>query len=95
MKKLLLAAVLATLAAPSIARAGDVSMRVRDVPLGRSLASAPRPSNFNMLGLHWIGSGTVAYRTRALGGRSRSHRAAAELRAQVLSPCREYNSYRP
>ena len=27
-------------------------MRVQDVPLGRSLAAAPNPMNFNMLGLH-------------------------------------------
>ena len=51
-------------------------MRVQDVPLGRSLASAPRPTNFNMLGLHWIGTGSVAYRTRALHGRWRAWRGA-------------------
>src|SRR5437899_5010836 len=76
MKKLLLAAVVVTLAAPATARAANVSMRVEDVALGRALASAPKPSNFNMLGLHWIGAGIVAYRTRTLGGRWRAWRQA-------------------
>jgi flagellar hook assembly protein FlgD len=77
MKKLLLAAVLATLAAPAAARAGDVSMVVQEVPLGaRTTESAVRQTNFNMLGLHWIGSGSVAYRTRSLRGAWRSWRAA-------------------
>jgi flagellar hook assembly protein FlgD len=76
MKKLLLLAVLATLAAPAIARAGNVSMHVQEVPLGRGLAMASRPTNFNMLGLHWIGGGTVAYRTRTLHGRWRAWRQA-------------------
>ena len=76
MKKLLLAAVVVTLAAPATARAANVSMRVEDVALGRALASAPQPSNFNMLGLHWIGAGIVVYRTRTLGGRWRAWRQA-------------------
>ncbi len=77
MKKLLLAAVLATLAAPAAARAGDVSMVVQEVPLGpRTVESAPRQANFNMLGLHWIGSGAVAYRTQTLHGKWRAWRAA-------------------
>jgi hypothetical protein len=76
MKKLLLAVVLATLAAPAAAQAGNVSMRVQEVPLGRSLAAAPRQANFNMLGLHWIGSGHVTYRTRTLHGRWRDWHAA-------------------
>jgi flagellar hook assembly protein FlgD len=72
MKKLLLAAAFAALVAPTPAQAGDVSMRVRDVPIGaRVLDAAGRATNFNMLGLHWIGTGTVAYRTRTLGGRWR------------------------
>src|SRR5262249_1631382 len=77
MKKLLLAVVvLMTVAAPATARAGDVAMRAQDVPLGRSLASTPPPANFNMLGLHWIGSGSVEYRTRTLGGRWQRWRGA-------------------
>jgi flagellar hook assembly protein FlgD len=76
MKKLLLAVVLTTFAVPATARAGDVAMRVQDVPLGRSLASASRPTNFNMLGLHWIGSGSITYRTRTLRGGWRAWRGA-------------------
>ena len=76
MKKLLPAVVVLTLALPATAQAGDVAMRVQDVPLGRSLAAATPPMNFNMLGLHWIGSGSVDYRTRALRGRWRAWRGA-------------------
>ena len=46
-------------------------MVVRDVPLngspGRVLAGAP--PRFNMVGLHWQGSGTPWYRTRSASGR--------------------------
>ena len=37
-------------------------------PRGRS-QSAAAPIRFNMLGLHWQGSGSVDYRTRSLAGR--------------------------
>src|SRR5204862_8137258 len=68
MKKLL-AAILLALAAPSLARAGDVSMRVEAVPLGaRSLQAAAAPMHFNMLAVHWRGSGEVLVRTRSLAG---------------------------
>ena len=41
-------------------------MRVRDVPLGaRSLAATQPAQHFNMLAVHWIGPGAVAYRTRS------------------------------
>jgi hypothetical protein len=77
MKKLLLAAALAAFVVPPTARAGDVSMRVREIPLtARSLASAAAPAGFNMLGLHWIGTGRVAYRTRSSHGVWRSWRTA-------------------
>ncbi|HEV7639485.1 MAG TPA: N-acetylmuramoyl-L-alanine amidase [Gaiellaceae bacterium] len=62
-------ATLVALAVPSLARAGDVAMRVQEVPLGpRTLAAAPSPMHFNMLALHWIGGGTVSYRVRRLHG---------------------------
>jgi hypothetical protein len=70
MRKLTAVAALgAALVAPALARAGDVAMRVQDVPLGaRVLAAAPRPAHFNMLGLHWQGPGSVAYRVHRLHG---------------------------
>jgi hypothetical protein len=62
-------AALAALAVPSFARAGDVAMRVEEVPLGaRQLAAVRPPMHFNMLALHWTGSGTVSYRIHRLHG---------------------------
>ena len=62
-------AALAALAVPSLARAGDVAMRVQEVPLGpRALAAVPAPMHFNMLALHWLGSGRVGYRVHRLHG---------------------------
>src|SRR5437588_10540040 len=60
---------LAALVLPSVAHAGDVAMRVQDVPLeARSLAAAVRPMHFNMLAVHWTGSGAVSYRVHRLHG---------------------------
>jgi N-acetylmuramoyl-L-alanine amidase-like protein len=62
-------AALAALAVPSLARAGDVAMRVQEIPLGpRVLAAVQPPMHFNMLALHWIGSGSVSYRVHRLHG---------------------------
>ena len=75
---------LLTLAAPAAASAGLVTMHVHEVPLGgsRVLASAREAQPFDMLGLHWIGSGAVDYRTRAPSGRWRSwHAASADDRS--------------
>jgi hypothetical protein len=70
-------AALAALAVPSLARAGDVAMRVQEVPLGaRALASVPAPMHFNMLAIHWIGNGSVSYRVHRLHGRWSSWVAA-------------------
>ncbi|MGH3002643.1 MAG: N-acetylmuramoyl-L-alanine amidase [Gaiellaceae bacterium] len=72
-----LAALLAALAVPTLAHAGDVTMRARDVPLGtRTLSAAAEPTSFNMLAAHWIGSGAVEYRTRGLRGGWRTWRTA-------------------
>jgi flagellar hook assembly protein FlgD len=60
---------------PGVAEAGtvvapNVTMVSRDVAVGsRSLAAAAAPIRFDMLGLHWQGRGSVAYRTRSLAGR--------------------------
>jgi hypothetical protein len=84
---------LAFLAAPATASAA-VSMTAREVPLHgqqRTLASAS-PSTFDLVGLHWRGSGSVEFRTRSLGGRwSDWQRAAAEAEDQPdpLSPERQ------
>jgi hypothetical protein len=62
-------AAFAALAVPSLARAGDVAMRVQEIPLGsRALASSPSPMRFNMLAVHWIGGGSVSYRVHRLHG---------------------------
>jgi len=79
----LIAAVVLALATPAAASAGLVSMHVRDVPLGpRALSSARPTAPFDMLGLHWIGRGSVEYRTRSADGHWRSWRAVdAESRS--------------
>lgn len=67
--KRFLAACLIALAAPAAASAADVSMTVRDVPLGsRSLQAAATPGPFDMLAVHWRGSGTVSFRTQSAHG---------------------------
>ena len=69
-KPLLTLAVL-VLALPAPALAEEATLVTREVPLAgqRSLASAGAPERFNLVGLHWQGSGTVQFRTRSLAGR--------------------------
>jgi hypothetical protein len=67
--KLLRLTLFGLLAFPAAAHAGDVAMVARDVPLGpRALQVAQPPIRFNMVGVHWRGTGTVLYRTHRLGG---------------------------
>ena len=75
--KPLLFAIAALLAAPAAASAA-VSLTVRDVPLHdeRALAAAA-PAPFDLVGLHWRGSGSVEFRTRTLAGRWSSWQRAA------------------
>jgi hypothetical protein len=66
--------VLAAFALAPAARAADVTMVARDVPLGsRVLATASAagrsPARFNMVALHWQGSGTPAFSVREASGR--------------------------
>jgi N-acetylmuramoyl-L-alanine amidase len=78
MKAFLLAAV-ALLATPALAHA-EATLTMREVPLhgARTLESASPPP-FDMVGLHWRGSGTVMFRTRSLSRRwSEWHPAAPE-----------------
>ncbi len=73
--KLLLVVTIGLLATPGIAHA-EVTVTARDVPLhGRALASVA-PRAFDLVGLHWRGSGSVEFRTRATNGRWRAWRAA-------------------
>jgi hypothetical protein len=64
----LLLVVLAFFATPAAAL-GGVSLTMREVPLhgGRTLAAAL--PQFDMVGLHWRGTGSVQFRTRSLAGR--------------------------
>jgi N-acetylmuramoyl-L-alanine amidase len=76
--KLLRAALFLFLAMPAAAQAGP-TLVARDVPLAeaqRQLAGVAAP-RFTMVGLHWQGSGTVAFRTRSLNGRWSGWRPAA------------------
>ncbi len=68
--KLLLLTALGAFLFPVAANAADVSMTSRDIPLAhqRALSSAAPTQRFNMLGVHWQGSGTVEFRTRRLHG---------------------------
>jgi hypothetical protein len=76
MKKALLLATTALLL-PGVARAANVTMVSRDVPIGsRTLQAATAPIRFDMLGLHWRGTGAVSYRTRSSAGRWSAWREA-------------------
>jgi N-acetylmuramoyl-L-alanine amidase-like protein len=61
--------VLFTFFAAPAAALGGVSLTMREVPLhgGRTLAAAT--PQFDMVGLHWRGTGSVQFRTRSLAGR--------------------------
>src|SRR5438067_2778328 len=76
MKALLLAAV-AMLATPAVARA-EATLTMREVPLhGARTLESTSPPPFDMVGLHWRGSGSVSFRTRSTGGRWSAWRSAA------------------
>ena len=67
------------LALPAPALAQEATIVSRDVPLSgeRTLASGALPARFNLVGLHWRGSGTVQFRTRSTDGRWSAWRDAA------------------
>src|SRR5687768_4996236 len=74
----LLAAIAVALAFPASALAQDAQLVTQEVSLGagaRTLASA-RPPVFDLVGLHWRGSGDVLFRTRSVAGRWTAWRAA-------------------
>jgi N-acetylmuramoyl-L-alanine amidase len=74
--KALLAVLAVMLAAPAAALAEGPTLIARDVPLHAARSFASVPPRFNMVGVHWRGSGHVAYRTRATGGRWSAWRTA-------------------
>jgi hypothetical protein len=91
---LLLVAVLVTAIAVSPApaivsgpRAGP-TMVVVDVPLhgDRSLAAASPHARFDLVGLHWQGSGAVLFRTRSLAGRWSPWHASAPEAEDLPNP---------
>ena len=84
-RRALFAALLAVAFAPSAAQAAEVRVVARDVQLGapdtavRTLSARTAPLVFDLLGLHWRGSGRVWFRTaRADGLWSAWQPAAAE-----------------
>src|SRR5262245_26911089 len=77
--KLILAAFAFFLAAPATAYA-EATLTMREVWFdGWRALAAPAPALFDLVGLHWRGSGRVEFRTRSTSGRwSGWHRAAPE-----------------
>ncbi len=76
--KALAAACLIALGSPASALAEDARIATVDVPLhGERAAASVRPSVFNLVGLHWRGTGTVFFRTRSTAGRWSEWRPAA------------------
>jgi flagellar hook assembly protein FlgD len=73
LRRTLVLALLAAAAAPSGAGATDVRVVAREVPVGpatevRETASRRAPLSFDMVGLHWRGSGSVWFRTAPSDG---------------------------
>ena len=73
--RLLLAAALAFFAAPAAAFA-DATLTMREVPLHGERTLAASAAEFDMVGLHWRGPGSVQFRTRSQAGRWSAWRRA-------------------
>ncbi len=95
MSKRLLILIGLALALPAPALAQEATIVSRDVPLAgeRTLASADAPARFDLVGLHWRGSGTVQFRTRStrrplerLGGRGAGGRGRSRTPAPPSAP---------
>jgi flagellar hook assembly protein FlgD len=65
----LLLATIAALAAPATAFAAGPTLTMREVPLHATRSLQAAPPHFNMVALHWQGSGSVSYTTRGDSGR--------------------------
>jgi N-acetylmuramoyl-L-alanine amidase len=74
--KILLVAAVAFLSAPAAAF-GGASLTMREVPLHGERTLAAATPQFDMVGLHWRGPGSVEFRTRSLAGRWTAWEAAA------------------
>ena len=91
----LAAAVALALAIPATGHAALATIESRDVPLGaRSLATTHAPERFNLVGIHWQGSGRVAFRTRSLAGRWSGWRDAAPEEEDGPDPASRERSVR-
>jgi hypothetical protein len=75
--KVLLLALAAALAAPSLARAEPASIVSRDVPLAGARTLAAATPRFTLVGLHWKGPGDLRFRSRSVTGRWSAWRPAA------------------
>src|SRR5437870_4205670 len=70
-------AVTILLFAPAVARAGTTIV-AHDVPLhGERTPASAATQRFDLVGLHWQGSGSVEFRTRSVAGAWSSWRPAA------------------
>jgi hypothetical protein len=69
---------LLALAAPGPARAGTASLATHEVALHGRSVTVDTAGTFDLVGLHWRGPGTPAFRTRSLGGRWSAWRLAEE-----------------
>src|SRR4051812_26524995 len=69
-------AVILLLSTPVLAHA-EVSIVARDVPLRAARSLAAATPNFDLVGVHWRGTGSVSFRTRAYSGRWSAWRTAA------------------
>jgi hypothetical protein len=76
--RVLAAACFAALGLPATALAEDAGVATVDMPLhGERAVASARPSVFNLVGVHWRGSGTVRFRTRSTAGAWSAWRRAA------------------
>ena len=70
--KVAVAAAVFALAAPGVAAGAGLSLALRDL----DTTAATRVPRFQLVGLHWRGSGAVFFRTRSLTGRWSAWRSA-------------------
>jgi hypothetical protein len=92
--KALLAAVLVAFAAPAAAHAAEARLLSQEVPLRGARTLAARTPAFELVGLHWKGSGQVSFRTRSAGGRWSAWRTAAPEAEDLPDAGRETSATR-